>query len=255
MSIGAINSGVQFYPNIAIHAARSNDTGSVLYRALVGNSGHNSRPEQTQKTSGCDASNKGNCRPESSSFIVDNDTVEISSSAFQKAALDKTSDWTEQNPKEQTQVLELKAIDQKVRAHEMAHVSAGAGVVTSGATFSYTKGPDGKLYATGGEVQVDTSPIPGEPDATIEKAEQIQRAALAPMDPSSQDRAVAAKAAAMANQARAEKAQGKNKEDKSSINSSSKSIKEDNNQFANYNVLNISNQQKTESGALFDLIA
>jgi hypothetical protein len=54
------------------------------------------------------------------------------------------------------------------------------------------------LYATGGEVQIDTSPISGDPEATIRKAETIRRAALAPASPSDQDRRVAAMAARMA---------------------------------------------------------
>jgi hypothetical protein len=205
MSIGAINPGIQSHSGYYYNAVRSNDTASIIYRTLIG--GNSNKAGQVEKPSCNDPASNTN-RPQTSAFIKDNDTVEISHSAFQKAALDDASIWTNQNPKVQAQVLELKAIDQKVRAHEMAHISAGSGVVRSGATFSYTKGPDGKLYATGGEVQVDTSPVPGDPDATIEKAEQIQRAALAPADPSSQDRAVAAKAAAMANQARAEKTQG-----------------------------------------------
>lgn len=103
---------------------------------------------------------------------------------------------------EQQQVMQLKATDAKVRAHEAAHMAAGAGL-TSGASFQYTRGPDGKQYAVGGEVKIDVSP--GQtPQQTLEKAARIQAAALAPADPSAQDRAVAAQAAQMAQQARME---------------------------------------------------
>jgi hypothetical protein len=66
-----------------------------------------------------------------------------------------------------------------------------------GPSFEFTRGPDGRLYAVGGEVKLDTSEIPDNPEATIEKARTIQRAALAPAQPSGQDRQVAAQAKAM----------------------------------------------------------
>lgn len=98
---------------------------------------------------------------------------------------------------------ELKAIDQKVRAHEAAHQAAGAGLVRGG-SFTYRKGSDGQLYAVGGEVIIDTGSVPGNPRATLAKMQQVQAAALAPADPSPQDRAVAAAAAATAQKAQAE---------------------------------------------------
>lgn len=107
---------------------------------------------------------------------------------------------------EQRQLQSLKIRDREVRAHELAHVSVG-GQYTSGASFTYEKGSDGVLYAVAGEVSIDTSETPGDPQATLEKAQVIQRAALAPAEPSSQDRAVAAAASAMAQKARAEIAQ------------------------------------------------
>ena len=65
-------------------------------------------------------------------------------------------------------------------------------------------GRDGKQYATGGEVQISTSEVAGDAEATVRKMEQVQRAALAPADPSAQDRRVAAQAAAEAARARVE---------------------------------------------------
>src|SRR5512147_909818 len=92
----------------------------------------------------------------------------------------------ELNPAEQRQVTRLKEIDQNVRAHEAAHMRAGHGVVTSGASYTYTYGPDGKAYAVGGEVGVDTS-AEAKPQANIDKGQRIVAAALAPSDPSPQD--------------------------------------------------------------------
>jgi ABC-type uncharacterized transport system YnjBCD ATPase subunit len=102
------------------------------------------------------------------------------------------------------QIKQLKARDSVVRAHEMAHISAGHGITKGSAHFSFQRGADGIQYATGGEVQIDTSKIAADPVATLKKAIQIQTAALAPLQPSSQDRTIAANAAQMAIEARAE---------------------------------------------------
>ena len=102
---------------------------------------------------------------------------------------------------EQAQLRSLKTRDREVRAHEQAHASVG-GQYTSSPSFTYQKGSDGVLYAVGGEVSISTSSVAGDPRATLEKAQVIQRAALAPADPSAQDRSVAANAVSMAQKAR-----------------------------------------------------
>ncbi len=71
-------------------------------------------------------------------------------------------------------------------------------------TFQYVTGPNGRRHAVGGEVRIDTSPVEGDPEATLLKAQQIRRAALAPTSPSAQDRNVAAKASSLEAQARQE---------------------------------------------------
>ena len=100
-------------------------------------------------------------------------------------------------------IAELAQTDREVRAHEQAHLAA-AGGLARGVSFSYTTGPDGKQYAVGGEVSIDTSPVSGDPQATIQKAQQVRAAASAPANPSGQDRAVAAAAAGMEAAARQE---------------------------------------------------
>jgi hypothetical protein len=117
-------------------------------------------------------------------------------------------DTFELSDEAKAKVAELKKIDARVRAHEAAHLGAAAGLARGGATFTYTRGPDGPMYAIGGEVSVDVSAVPGDPQATLAKAQRIQAAALAPSDPSAQDRATAAAAAAMAAQASMELAKG-----------------------------------------------
>lgn len=110
----------------------------------------------------------------------------------------------ELSPDEQREVRELRQRDMEVRAHEQAHVSAGGQFVTKAPSYDYDTGPDGRRYAVGGEVSIDTSPVPGDPAATMEKAQVVQRAALAPAEPSPQDQQVASEARRMEAQARGE---------------------------------------------------
>jgi len=123
----------------------------------------------------------------------------------EKTTTEKKQEASTAPTKEDVQQLqELKSRDREVRAHEQAHLSAAGSYATSGARLTTERGSDGKQYATSGEVSIDTSPVSGDPQKTIAKAEVIQRAALAPAQPSAQDRSVAAQAAQMETQARAE---------------------------------------------------
>lgn len=106
----------------------------------------------------------------------------------------------------QQEVQRLKAQEEKVKAHEAAHKAAG-GQYAGAVSYTYRPGPDGRSYIVGGEVQIDISPGKT-PQETIRKMAIVQRAALAPADPSGQDRAVAAQAASMAAQAQQELARG-----------------------------------------------
>ena len=111
-----------------------------------------------------------------------------------KKEKEKGSNSQELSYDEKKRVQELKKIDREVRTHEQAHLAAAGGLSRGGASFTYTKGPDSKRYATGGEVSIEISPVDGNPKETIRRMQQLRRAALAPADPSGQDRSVAAKA-------------------------------------------------------------
>jgi hypothetical protein len=100
-------------------------------------------------------------------------------------------------------IRELSQRDREVRSHEQAHQAVG-GQYTGGMTLSYERGPDGRRYAVAGEVSIDISPVPGNPTATLAKAEQVRRAALAPAEPSAQDRSVAAAAMQLKTEAQIE---------------------------------------------------
>lgn len=107
---------------------------------------------------------------------------------------------------EQLEIAKLVSRDQEVRTHEQAHAAVG-GRYAGAPSYTYERGPDGKRYAVGGEVGIDTSPIPNDPEATLRKMEVVIRAALAPAEPSVQDRQVAAQAQAQMAEARAQLAQ------------------------------------------------
>lgn len=104
---------------------------------------------------------------------------------------------------EARELAELVKRDRDVRTHEAAHAAVG-GPYAGSPSLTYKSGPDGRSYAVGGEVSIDLSPVAGDPRATIEKAQTVRAAALAPVQPSAQDMRVAARAMQMAAQAYAE---------------------------------------------------
>tara|TARA_B100001971_G_C18160727_1_gene521217 strand:+ start:111 stop:968 length:858 start_codon:yes stop_codon:yes gene_type:complete len=99
----------------------------------------------------------------------------------------------EQEQQDTEQIKELKARDTEVRIHEQAHATVG-GQYAGSPSYEYQRGPDGTNYAVGGEVQIDVAEIKGDPKATIEKMQTVRAAALAPQEPSSADRSIAADA-------------------------------------------------------------
>jgi len=139
--------------------------------------------------------------------------------------LGKKQDQEELSEDDLRKVEELKKIDKKVHTHEQAHLSAAGGYARGGAQYDYVRGPDGNKYANSGHVSLDTS-REKKPEATIKKANIIQKAALAPADPSPADKQIAANAAKMAADAQQELAETKkpeSTESKGSVSNSSKS--------------------------------
>ena len=134
---------------------------------------------------------------------------------------------------EQRIVTELQAADTNVRAHEAAHMAAGGGL-TSPASYTYERGPDNKMYAVAGEVGIST----GEgntPQESLNKAQTIRRAALAPADPSPQDLKVAAQAASMEMSARAQIMQEKMEQNSQNPNNSNETSAGNSNVNSNVN--------------------
>lgn len=128
------------------------------------------------------------------------DTQNIIKTEAEKREARRKKDKSED--KKDEQVDELKKIEREVIAHEAAH-QAAAGEFGGGVSYSYTQGPDGKSYITGGEVPIRLKQG-STPEETLRNMQQVQQAANAPADPSGQDRQVAAKAAAIAAKAKAQ---------------------------------------------------
>jgi hypothetical protein len=110
---------------------------------------------------------------------------------------------SEQDKKE---VQRLQQRDAEVVAHENAHKAAAGGLSNGAIHFDTEKGPDGRNYRTGGHVNINTSKGKT-PEETLQRAASIKRAALAPAEPSGQDRSVANKASQMESEARQELAE------------------------------------------------
>ncbi len=112
----------------------------------------------------------------------------------QNGAEDKASEQAhEQELVDEKVISQLQQRDTEVRTHELAHATTG-GAATGSPSYTFEVGPDGKSYAVAGEVSVDLSSVAGDPQATITKMQKVHAAALAPANPSTQDRRVAASA-------------------------------------------------------------
>ena len=136
------------------------------------------------------------------------DRIDISDAARRLRDEDEaeSSSPLELSPEDEQRVRDLKARDAEVRQHEQAHLAAAGDLASGGPTYTYETGPDGRRYAVGGEVQIQLREG-GDPQETLENARRAKRAALAPAEPSAQDRRVAAKADALAQQAQRDIAQ------------------------------------------------
>lgn len=169
---------------------------------LEGNpgAGSSSKRTSTPSSSSPGSTQSGLKRHSSNGVVYSNDSP--------KGRVTTIRDEIGLTPEEIRMVSELRARDLEVKMHERAHAAIAGQYAAGGPTYEYQDGPDGRQYAVGGEVSIDTSKIPGNPEATLRKAQVIKRAALAPADPSAADRAVAAVAARMEAEAMLEIAYG-----------------------------------------------
>lgn len=145
------------------------------------------------------SSNNSNNSKNSSSYLTGEEI--LASRPEKNSSSNSDKQLTEE---EQKQIDELKSRDREVKTHEQAHIAAGGSYVLGGASYDYQTGPDGKQYAVGGSVNIDTAPVKGDPEATIAKAQVVIKAALAPAEPSGQDQKVASAARQMISEAKKE---------------------------------------------------
>ena len=85
----------------------------------------------------------------------------------------------------------FKKQDAEIKSHEQIHASIGQ--TTTPISYNYQQGPDGKMYAVGGSVRLDTS-MPSDPKAAAFKLDMLQRAASGPSDVSGADVAISSQA-------------------------------------------------------------
>ncbi len=83
-------------------------------------------------------------------------------------------------------VAELMQIDAGVRSHERQHFFTAGGLASGVPEYQYAIGPDGRLYAVGGHVDVSTTPTT-DPAKAARDGAALARAATAPADSSAQD--------------------------------------------------------------------
>lgn len=154
----------------------------------------NAQQQATSKEQGVEQGTRGLEKNEASNKSKNNQEENSST----------TKDLTQLSNEEKAQLAELKAVDSRVKAHEAAHQSGPA--ASGGASYTYKKGPDGVMYAVGGEVpvRIETGSTPQE---SITKLQGVIATALAPADPSPQDIAIASKARVMMMKAQQELAQ------------------------------------------------
>lgn len=99
---------------------------------------------------------------------------------------------------------EALARDREVRSHEQKHLAALGGAAAGPIIYDTATGPGGESVAVGGRIAVDLAEVPGDPEATLRKANAVLAAARAPGDPSAADLRVAANADRLARKAREE---------------------------------------------------
>lgn len=97
------------------------------------------------------------------------------------------------------EVAELRRVDADVRAHEATHARVG-GALAGPPRYQYQLGPDGKMYAVGGEVTI-SMPRGRTPEETIRIMSTVKAAATAVGDPSPADMRAASYAARRIHQA------------------------------------------------------
>ncbi len=215
MSVSALTNSFYSYVPVTSYQYETSNTNNTSNSQTQENvKAVDAKPVQTKAVSSTykennenTSSNNSNNSKNSSSYLTGEEI--LASRPEKNSSSNSDKQFTEE---EQKQIDELKSRDREVKTHEQAHIAAGGSYVLGGASYDYQTGPDGKQYAVGGSVNIDTSPVEGDPEATIAKAQVVIKAALAPAEPSGQDQKVASAARQMMSEARKELTSQKNAE-------------------------------------------
>ncbi|MBN2713545.1 MAG: hypothetical protein JXR97_14080 [Planctomycetes bacterium] len=180
--------------------AANGDADAVALGAQGGVMSKSSDPEEATESAAAEAA-EGSEEGESGVGAADSSDKSDDAKNMDEAMRPRGADGEPLTDSEMDQLKELERSDSEIRAHEQAHLSAAGGLARGGMKFEYATGPDGKRYAVGGEVSIDAS-AEGDPDETLRKMQQVRAAAMAPANPSAQDRRVASVASQRMNEAR-----------------------------------------------------
>lgn len=128
---------------------------------------------------------------------ADNKKQEKDSSSSTDSKKSSSKELKSEDSGEEATLRALKARDAEVRAHELKHLASAGQYASGGIVYDYQTGPDGRLYAVGGHVNVNTGSVSGDPEATLQKARTLRMTAMSVGDPSAADSAVAQGASQM----------------------------------------------------------
>lgn len=120
--------------------------------------------------------------------------LEISKEKFKTSDVNTVKANSAEDLKISSEIRRLKAWEDHVKQHERQHQLAG-GDCAGAPSYTYTTGPDGKRYISGGEVTMYVPSGNSLEDSEV-ALERVKRAASAPADPSPQDLKTAAMASA-----------------------------------------------------------
>ena len=179
--------------SIAGHSVSPSTLGSSPFSSYNSSQSHLSSLKPIEALSATDknlAINANDSSPNSANSSANEASDLTSRHEAEKAREDKAE--KQQLAEEQKVISQLASRDREVRAHEQAHAAIG-GQYAGAPTYTFQRGPDGVRYAVGGEVSIDVSKA-ATAEETIRKAQVVRQAALAPAEPSPQDRRVAAEA-------------------------------------------------------------
>ncbi len=204
------NTETKYY---ASEGASDSDVENSTYSSIVHSRGGNSKRDE-------------NSGDNSSSDTEQDQSQQEKNSSAKAQQNDKKISGELLTDEEQAKVDSMKARDKEVRVHEQRHKAVG-GQYAAQPSYTMERGPDGHSYVVDGEVSISVSEE-STPEKTVAKMKQVYAAALAPAEPSSEDRKVAAEAKNIQHEAEAKIRKEKNSDSEPQKKTEDSSVSEDN---------------------------